>query len=105
MNNCTKKVACMAIPLFCLNLTMAAESTISDLDIRKAVAVEETASVNQSTRKVTGVVKDENGEPVIGASVVEVGTTNGIMTDMDGKFELSMSARYKSRMSVSLPRQ
>ena len=26
MNNYTKKVACMAIPLFCLNLTMAAES-------------------------------------------------------------------------------
>lgn len=59
MNNCTKKVACMAIPLFCLNLTMVAENTISDFDVRKAVVVE-AASVNQSIRKVTGIVKDEN---------------------------------------------
>ena len=99
MNNYTKKVACMAIPLFCLNLTMAAESNLSDLDIRKAVAIEEAASVNQNTRKVTGVVKDENGEPVIGASVVEVGTTNGIMTDMDGKFELSVKANGSLQVS------
>lgn len=99
MNNYTKKVACMAIPLFCLNLTMAAESPLSTSDIRKAVAIEEAASVNQSTRKVAGVVKDENGDPVIGASVVEVGTTNGIMTDMDGKFELSMSANASLQIS------
>ena len=99
MNNYTKKVACMAIPLFCLNLTMAAESSVSALDIRNAVAVEETASVNQSTRKVTGVVKDENGDPVIGASVVEVGTTNGIMTDVDGKFELSVKANSSLQVS------
>ena len=98
MNNCTKKVACMAIPLFCLNLTMVAENTISDFDVQKAVVVE-AASVNQSIRKVTGIVKDENGEPVIGASVVEVGTTNGIMTDMDGKFELSMSANGSLQIS------
>ena len=100
MNNYTKKVACMAIPLFCLNLTMTAESNLSDLDIRKAVAiVVKAASVNQNTRKVTGVVKDENGEPVIGASVVEVGTTNGIMTDMDGKFELSVKANGSLQVS------
>lgn len=99
MNNYTKKVACLAIPLFCLNLTIAAENTISDLDSRKAVAVEETASVNQSTRRVTGVVKDANGEPVIGASVVEVGTTNGIMTDVDGKFELSIKNNASLQVS------
>ena len=58
MNNYTKKVACVAIPLFCLHLTMAAENAVSDLGVRKA-AVEEAASVNQSSRKVTGVVKDE----------------------------------------------
>lgn len=99
MNNYTKKVACMAIPLFCLNLTIAAESNISDLDTRKAVAVEEAASVNQNTRRVTGVVKDVNGEPVIGASVVEVGTTNGIMTDMDGKFDLSIHTNGSLQVS------
>ena len=39
---------------------------------------------------VSGVVKDETGEPVIGASVVEKGTTNGMMTDFDGNFRLSV---------------
>lgn len=40
---------------------------------------------------VTGNVKDTSGEPIIGASVVEKGTTNGVITDMDGNFKLSVS--------------
>lgn len=99
MNNYTKKVAIMAIPLFCLNLALAADSNVSDLAIHKAVAVHESASINQSTRKVTGVVKDANGEAIIGASVVEVGTTNGIMTDLDGKFELSIPSGASLQIS------
>ncbi len=42
------------------------------------------------TITVKGVVKDEAGEAIIGASVVEKGTTNGIITDFDGNFELRM---------------
>ena len=37
----------------------------------------------------TGVVKDALGEPVIGASVVEKGSANGSVTDLDGKFSVS----------------
>lgn len=99
MNNYTKKVACMVIPLFYLNLTIAAESNTSDLNSWKIAAVEEAASVNQNTHKVTGIVKSENGDPVIGASVVEVGTTNGIMTNMDGEFELSIKANGSLQIS------
>lgn len=51
----------------------------------------ESKSVLQQSRvKVTGLVKDANGEPVIGASVTEKGTTNGIITDLDGKFTLQV---------------
>lgn len=39
---------------------------------------------------ITGLVVDIHGEPVIGASVVEKGTTNGIVTDLDGKFTLNV---------------
>ena len=39
---------------------------------------------------VSGKVKDSTGEPVIGASVLEKGTTNGIITDFDGNFNLSV---------------
>lgn len=41
-----------------------------------------------SKRNITGVVVDERGEAIIGANVVEKGTTNGIITDVDGNFSL-----------------
>lgn len=41
---------------------------------------------------VKGVVKDSAGEAVIGASVVQKGTTNGIVTDFEGNFEISVPA-------------
>ncbi len=44
-----------------------------------------------SGRQISGTVTDTEGQPVIGANVVEKGTTNGIMTDSDGKFSLSVS--------------
>ena len=50
------------------------------------------ASPQQSTVTVTGIIEDQIG-PVIGASVVEKGTTNGTITDMDGKFTLNVSPK------------
>jgi TonB-linked SusC/RagA family outer membrane protein len=44
----------------------------------------------QGGKKVTGVVNDETGQPVVGANVVEEGTTNGIITDADGRFALTV---------------
>jgi len=46
----------------------------------------------QTKQKITGVVKDAFGEPITGASVVEKGTQNGITTDLDGKFTLSVTS-------------
>ena len=40
---------------------------------------------------VQGVVKDQTGETVIGASVMEKGTTNGTVTDLDGNFSIIVS--------------
>ena len=42
------------------------------------------------TINITGLVVDAAGEPVIGASVVEKGTTNGNITNVDGKFTLTV---------------
>ena len=44
----------------------------------------------QNGRSVSGVVKDANGEGLIGVSVLELGTTNGIITDLDGKYKLNL---------------
>lgn len=46
--------------------------------------------VQQQTVTVTGVIKDKNGEPIIGANVLEEGTTNGIITDLDGNYKLNV---------------
>ena len=40
---------------------------------------------------VKGTVTDATGEPVIGANVLEKGTTNGVITDIDGNFQLQTS--------------
>lgn len=42
------------------------------------------------TKAVTGVVVDATGEPIIGASVLEIGTTNGTITDVDGNFTIQV---------------
>lgn len=48
---------------------------------------------------ITGTVTDNNGEPIIGASIVEKGTSNGTVTDMNGKYSLSVSE--KSVLQIS----
>jgi TonB-linked SusC/RagA family outer membrane protein len=44
------------------------------------------------TITVKGVVKDASSEPIVGASVIETGTNNGIVTDLDGNFSLKVSS-------------
>ena len=59
----------------------------SPLDAKGSI---ERMAVSQQVAVVSGVVSDMNGEPIIGANVVEKGTTNGTVTDIDGKFTLSL---------------
>ena len=62
---------------------------------RKIILSTEKQEVQQykGEKKIVGIVKDQNGEPIIGANVVEKGTTNGTITDIDGKFNLIVSAK------------
>ena len=60
---------------------------------------ENMAAVTQQKRTVTGTVMDDSGEPVIGANILEKGTTNGIITDIDGRFSLSVEANAVLRIS------
>ena len=45
----------------------------------------------QGERTVTGIVTDENRDPIIGANIVEKGTNNGTISDIDGNFTLSVN--------------
>lgn len=49
-----------------------------------------TPAIQQKTRKISGVITDHAGETVIGANVVVKGTTNGTITDIDGKYTLDV---------------
>lgn len=58
---------------------------LMSLALTPAVAIVSAQEVN-----VSGVVTDATGETIIGASVVEKGTTNGTVTDIDGKFSIKV---------------
>ena len=49
--------------------------------------------------KVSGTVKDANGEPLVGVSVMEVGTNNGAVTDMNGNYTLNVKPGAKLKLS------
>ena len=58
------------------------------------------ASVAISAQTISGTVIDaDNNEPLIGVSILEVGTANGIVTDIDGNFQLSVSEGAKLQLS------
>lgn len=56
-------------------------------------------STPQQNKKVTGTVTDHTGEPVIGANVIEKGTANGTITDLDGRFVLEVPAGATLRIT------
>lgn len=61
---------------------------------------ESTASgQQQDRRRVMGKITDEEGEAVIGASVVEKGTANGVVTDINGNYSLSVNEGATLRVS------
>lgn len=73
--------------LFSSSLTAYATEKSAD-----SMADSSASGVVQGKIAVSGTVKDKNGEPLIGVSVVEKGTTNGMITDLDGNFGLSVSS-------------
>ena len=51
-----------------------------------------TTESTQQRIKVTGTIVDKSGEPIIGANIVEKGTTNGTISDLDGRFTLNVQS-------------
>lgn len=63
-------------------------------NVQQAYAVAADAiEIVQQNKKIAGTVVDQNGEAVIGANVIQKGTTNGTITDIDGKFTLEVPAK------------
>ena len=76
-----KATACLFLAASAMTPLYAAEGTTESLN----------AQIVQQSITVKGVVKDKTGEPIIGANVLEKGTTNGIITDFDGNFTLEVT--------------
>lgn len=53
----------------------------------------------QARRQIKGTVTDERGEPIIGANVIEKGTTNGVISDRDGNFLISVPSNATLQIS------
>ena len=62
---------------------------ISGTAVAAPTLVADDVRITQQSSTCNGIVKDIHGEPIIGASVVVKGTTNGTITDFDGNFTLS----------------
>jgi len=62
-----------------------------------ALLVCSTAAMAQN--QVTGVIRDAQGEPLIGVSVVEAGTQNGVVTDVNGRYTLNVKRGAKLNVS------
>jgi dienelactone hydrolase len=54
-----------------------------------------TALAQQQKKQITGTVVDQAGDPIIGANIIELGTTNGTVTDIDGNFILTVQENAK----------
>lgn len=80
------KVRICKYTLFCGTLSLCLLGVVPKM---KATTKLNDLAVVQQANKVTGTVKDALG-PIIGASVMEKGTSNGTITDMDGKFSLNV---------------
>lgn len=57
-----------------------------------SASAESNIQTQQGKRTVTGIVTDSSGEPLIGVTVREQGTTNGVITGTDGRYSISVSA-------------
>ena len=104
--NCQK---CLTGLLRLSAISLAAVLLPTTVQASQADAVDATVAVQQQAKKVVkGQVLDENGEPMIGVTVKGKGTPDGTVTDLDGNFSFSTSARqielsYIGYKSMTLP--
>ncbi len=66
-----------------------------DFELRNnnTVIIKEISAIDNQQHEIKGNVTDNNGDPMLGANILEKGTTNGTQTDFDGNFTLSVSSK------------
>jgi TonB-linked SusC/RagA family outer membrane protein len=73
------------------NIAAVLDELFDNTDITYRITNKHIALFKKEIKTITGTITEEYGESVVGANVVIKGTTNGIFTDIDGKFSLKVS--------------
>ena len=73
------------------NIETVLNELFKNTDISYRISNKHIALFKQVTRKITGTVTDQTGEPIIGANVLVKGAKTGVITDFEGKFTLSVT--------------
>jgi TonB-linked SusC/RagA family outer membrane protein len=86
----TLHVMKISLLLICLSLP-ALKAENGGLPGKESGAGWNVSAVQQQRKQLAGKVLDANGDPIIGANILEEGTMNGTVTDVDGNFTLNLS--------------
>ncbi len=70
----------------CLTMTLLSQTMVCKAAASPLLKVQTAQQDSKTFPKVSGKIFDNNGEPIIGASVIVKGTSNGSVTDMDGNY-------------------
>lgn len=79
---------------FLFSTGLVAHAAVDNGDVNPA-----STTAMQQSKKISGIITDEKGEPIIGANIAVVGTTIGIISDMDGKYELEVPEGAEVKVS------
>ena len=73
----------------------------SHIIISKKVDISPAGETDNSVKKkkITGIIRDERGEPIIGATIVQKGASMGVVSDIDGKFAMMVSEDAELKVS------
>lgn len=75
-----------------LNEALAGKNLEYNIVSSKSIVISDRPKKTASDQKeISGIIKDSNGEPVTGATIIEKGTSNGAISDMDGHFSLNIA--------------
>lgn len=80
------------------NQVVIYEDTTQKAEVEEKEEVPDKA-VQPEKKTISGKIIDEKGEPIIGANIIETGTTNGTVTDIDGNFSLSVADNASLKIS------
>lgn len=81
-------------------LTNILPNCVLEVDGKRIILIPRPQTVLQNNKKtITGMVVDDKGEPIIGANIVEKGTTNGTTTGIDGDFSITIAENATLQIS------